>query len=179
MEDYAGSRLDMDFGGGSSSSKTNNTIMVVGGLLLCGIVAAALLHRSSKKKTAKGGVSVEAASRGVMPATGAGAVTELTDSDAARHKLLNSNAAPSVVLFYANWCGHCKAMLPDYEQAAAALPEVSFYRIEASKLGGMKSGGGVPEITGYPTLMTQLGNNKPPNVHVGRHSIEQLMDILA
>lgn len=69
-------------------------------------------------------------------------------SDKTVDALLSGSLGPAVVLFGAEWCGHCKNMEPAYE-AAAKQSHVPFIRVD---------GASVPvssnkfAVTGYPTV---------------------------
>ncbi|CAG0921552.1 unnamed protein product [Notodromas monacha] len=57
-----------------------------------------------------------------------------------------------ILMFYAPWCGHCKATKPSFEEAAthfAENPKVAFAAVDCTEQGKLCSQQGV---TGYPTL---------------------------
>jgi thioredoxin 2 len=58
-----------------------------------------------------------------------GKPTELTDQSFERH--ISRSDIPVVVDFWADWCGPCKMMAPQFEQAAKQLePEVRFAKLD-------------------------------------------------
>lgn len=72
---------------------------------------------------------------------------------AALEKFLKKEKRPSLIMFYAPWCGYCKQMKPDYSKAAAELkPDYIIAAIDVNK----------PEnaivrrqynISGFPTIL--------------------------
>lgn len=107
-----------------------------------------------------------------------GKIRELR-SAAEAYELLSSKK-PALVLFYANFCGHCKKMMPDFEQAASLADYKTgliIARVEAGALKDMNSlAGKLPAINGFPTAVTNYEDGLKP--HVGRlekQAIVQLM----
>jgi thiol-disulfide isomerase/thioredoxin len=110
-----------------------------------------------------------------------GKVRELA-SAAEALKLLKGEK-PALVLFYANFCGHCKKMMPDFEQAAmigGAKTGLIIARVESGSLKDMAAmAGKLPEIKGFPTAVSNYEGAKGElHPHVGRMdkgAIESLM----
>ena len=55
-----------------------------------------------------------------------------------------------LVLFYAPWCGHCKAFSPEYEKAAKALKGI--FKIASIDADQERAIGGKYNIQGFPTV---------------------------
>lgn len=59
---------------------------------------------------------------------------------------------PSMVVFYAPWCGHCKSLAPEFQQAASSLdPLIPFYSVNCDD-DQNKPLCAQYEVKGFPTI---------------------------
>lgn len=89
---------------------------------------------------------------------GPSAVTELTDATLDAAIAATGGEEPSVLLieFYAPWCGHCKTLAPEFDQAAALLAFDGHEKVLA-KLDADASETEITRVEGYPTLLLFRG----------------------
>ena len=91
------------------------------------------------------------------------------------------SAQPALVMFYADFCGHCKQMMPDFEQAAkeaSSKTGVIIAKVESGKMKDMASVASLlPAINGFPTMCTNFegGGIK---AHVGRKDLPAIRALM-
>lgn len=89
-----------------------------------------------------------------------------------------------LVKFYAPWCGHCKRLAPEYEDAAAKLagddPAVPLAKVDCTNESGGKDICAQNDVQGYPTVKI-FRNGKASDYNDGRdaESIVKKMRSLA
>jgi thioredoxin 2 len=82
--------------------------------------------------------------------------TALTDQTFAKH--ITRNSIPVVVDFWADWCGPCKVMAPEFEKAAKALePQVRFAKLDTEA--ARQSAAGL-NIRSIPTMILFQGGRE-------------------
>ena len=81
-----------------------------------------------------------------------------------------------LVLFFAPWCGHCKAFSPEYEKAARALKGV--FKIAAIDASNEKQIGGRYGIRGYPTVKFFGLDKKNPEEYNQARSSEAIINFM-
>lgn len=83
----------------------------------------------------------------------------------------------ALVMFYAPWCGHCKALKPTYQDLATKLKLVSNVAIGAINAQENQEASKKYAIRGLPTLIYFLKGRKK-DVFSGDHTFEALMSYL-
>ena len=82
-------------------------------------------------------------------------------------EVLNSNMANQlsdllkegdwIVLYYAEWCGHCQSMKPEWNKFKTIAPKkLNIAQIESSQIPALKED---PQIRGYPTIKMYNNNH--------------------
>jgi protein disulfide-isomerase A6 len=78
-----------------------------------------------------------------------------------------------IVEFFAPWCGHCKNLVPEYENAATVLKGiVKFVAIDATESQALAQ---QFSIQGYPTIKVFGENKKTPNDYQGQRTADAII----
>eukprot|EP00398_MALV-I-01_sp_L67-1_P000879 gene879-103_t len=82
---------------------------------------------------------------------------------------------------YAPWCGHCKALAPDYDAAAEALPDLVGDKVVLAKIDGTLNDSTVDglEWSGFPTLVFVKAGSKDILKYDGPRNKEGILEWIA
>ena len=80
----------------------------------------------------------------------------------------------TVIDFWADWCGPCRAMAPQFERAAALRPEYQFAKVDVDADPAVAAEYGIRSI---PTLMVLL-DGEPMAAQAGVVAAEELVGAL-
>lgn len=99
-------------------------------------------------------------------------VVELTANNF-NNRVLDSDEV-WLVEFYAPWCGHCKALAPEWSKAATALKGI--VKVGAVDMDVHQSVGGPYNIRGFPTIKIFGGNKNSPQDYNGQRTAQGIVN---
>ena len=90
-----------------------------------------------------------------------------------------NNDKDVMLLFYAPWCGHCKALHPKYEEVAKKLKEKN-PKLLMAKIDATENEVENINISGFPTVKFYPGNkkNKMPIDYNGDRSVDDMIKFI-
>jgi thiol-disulfide isomerase/thioredoxin len=75
---------------------------------------------------------------------------DIDDTYNENNNIKNNNTNKKIVLYHAEWCGHCKNFLPVWKQFVKQYPEINVEDIECSNEGNKSK---CANIEGFPTVI--------------------------
>jgi protein disulfide-isomerase-like protein len=92
-------------------------------------------------------------------------------------KKINKNL-PSLILFYAEWCGHCKNFMPTWDALSDLLPSDKINIVKISCVEKEKQCNSIKEIKGYPTIIYVDINTKKLKVYSGEREPKSIINFI-
>lgn len=90
---------------------------------------------------------------------------------------INKNL-PSLILFYAEWCGHCKKLIPIWDALKDLLPSDKLNILKISCVEKEKECHAIKEIQGYPTIIFVNIKNNNKIVYSGERTPEAIINFI-
>jgi thiol-disulfide isomerase/thioredoxin len=90
---------------------------------------------------------------------------------------INKNL-PFCVLFYADWCGHCKNLMPTWDSLSKTLPSNKINMIKISCVDKEQQCNGINDIKGYPTIIYVDIQLKKKIIFSGQRTAESIIDFI-
>lgn len=78
---------------------------------------------------------------------------EIVETNKVNVKKKLDKKLPSLILFHAEWCGHCKTLIPIWDAVAKLIPSEKLNVLKVSCVEKEKECSNIKEVKGYPTIM--------------------------
>lgn len=99
----------------------------------------------------------------------------VSDLNSAQNLMNGMKTGNWIILYYANWCGHCQTFKPEWERLKTMMPaHINTAEAESEIIPQMPF---QPQIQGYPT-MKLYSNNKDIGDYNGEHSSNAILNHL-
>lgn len=128
----------------SSDNKIEIALWVVLGVFILAVIIMAVFYPNRFSRTSR-----QESFDNLEPLMENMSSTNNSDDDP---KKVFSSTKPTMVLFYAPWCGHCKSMKPDYEQLRLRYRNNPDRRVAMINCDDHKDFASKAGIDGFPTL---------------------------
>ncbi|ORM39560.1 Protein disulfide isomerase-like 2-3 [Babesia sp. Xinjiang] len=109
------------------------------------------------------------------PTKPAGHPISLTEAEF-NNKVLNDTYNQWLIMFFAPWCGHCKALEPEWRRMATIADQVKIGSVDATVHSALAQRYGVK---GYPTIVLLAQGSKVPAKAIEYRGPRKAEDILA
>lgn len=84
----------------------------------------------------------------------------------------------SLILFYAEWCGHCKILMPIWDALYDKIPEDKLNILKVSCVEKEKMCKSIKYIEGYPTIIFVDSKNNKVKLYEGERTIENIISFI-
>ena len=85
---------------------------------------------------------------------------------------------PCCILFYADWCGHCKNFMPTWESLTKTLPSNKINMIKISCVEKEKQCNTIDDIKGYPTIIYVDIQSKKKIIFSGQRTADSIIEFI-
>lgn len=84
----------------------------------------------------------------------------------------------SLVLFHAEWCGHCKNFMPTWDALSKLIPKDLINMVKISCVEKEKECGAIKEIRGYPTIIFVDMKGSQTITFTGQRNPESIIEFI-
>jgi thiol-disulfide isomerase/thioredoxin len=99
------------------------------------------------------------------------------DKDENNKEKLNKKI-PSLILFHAEWCGHCRNFMPTWNALSDIIPNDQVNMVKISCVEKEKQCNSIKEIKGFPTIMYIDINLNKKIIYSGQRTPESIINFI-